>query len=95
MRHLAGVYFVKWRGYIKVGCAWNVLTRLRGLQMSIPEGDFEPLGWIPRHHDDAEEHESKIHKALAAHRVRGEWFADCPPVRRLIERYAKPWPEGK
>jgi len=25
---------------------------------------------------------------------RGEWFKDCPTVRRFIDRYGYPWPEG-
>jgi hypothetical protein len=92
-----GVYFIQWGKYIKVGCSDNVFWRRRALELSIPEGDVVGLGWIrvqtSSHRQPATE-EYKIHQALAAYRVRGEWFRDCLPVRRFIARYARPWSQG-
>lgn len=85
-----GVYFIQWRAYVKVGCAWDVVKRRRALECSFPEGDMVALGWIPKRNYGR--HEWQIHEALAAYRVRGEWFRDCSAVRRFIERYARPWP---
>jgi len=87
-----GVYFVKWRDYIKIGCSIDIRARVKSLRVSIPEGDMEPLGWIVYQTGDLEQHEAKVHDAMAAFRVRGEWFRDCPELRRFIERYAMAWP---
>lgn len=93
-QYCPGVYFVKWRNFIKIGASRDVLMRLRGLETSIPEGEFEPLGWIFIHQGFAcsiYEHEATIHKALEAYRARGEWFHDSQVIRNFIARYARPW----
>jgi hypothetical protein len=97
-RTKSGVYFVRWGAYIKIGCAWDVVSRRRAIENGIPEGDVEPLGFIRvptgtmyGHHG----HEARIHDLLHKYRVRGEWFRDCPTIRRFIARYCVPWPEVK
>lgn len=93
-----GVYFVQWREYIKIGSAHDVKSRARALINNIPEGDVTPIAWIPVPFQRDKpwlayyNHELEIHHALRDYRVRGEWFRDCPTVRKLIARYAKPWP---
>lgn len=90
-----GVYFAKWQEYIKVGSAWNVVTRMSGLRSGVPIGEIEPLGWIPVFGGGEimpSHHEERIHRALAAYWIRGEWFRDCLPIRRFIDRYCFAWP---
>lgn len=76
---------------MKIGAAQDVVSRLRALVCSIPEGECEPLAWIETPLDRYR-HEAAIHHALRMHRGRGEWFKDCQDVRRFIARYGKPWP---
>jgi hypothetical protein len=98
----AGVYFVKWGDFIKVGQAENVVTRRRALECSLPHGAVEPLGWISCPHNSSghrdwsrEYTEGRFHRALRRFRARGEWFHDVPPVRRLLAKYMQPWPDWK
>lgn len=37
--------------------------------------------------------ERGVHQALAEHRMEGEWFADCQPVRDFIANYREPKPD--
>lgn len=96
-REYTGVYFLSWNGYIKIGHATDVVRRARAIYLAIPEGDVTPLAWIPipmglTSTFYAGDHEHKIHQVLDAYRVRGEWFRDCPAVRRFIDRYGTEWP---
>jgi hypothetical protein len=71
-------------GEIKVGIAGDTLKRLAGLQtgsavelvllMDIPGGRTS---------------ERSAHHALAAFRIRGEWFRDCPELRQWIAERVK------
>lgn len=91
-----GVYFLQWGAFVKVGCAGNVLTRCRGLRFSVPFGETTLLGWIPLGNVTANQfaHERDVHCHLEACRVRGEWFKDCPEIRRFIAEHARPVPEA-
>lgn len=96
MQEYTGVYFVKWGDYIKVGTAFNVVTRRRSLQSGLPSGEVVGLGWIrngylhPRMQRFAQE--GSIHRQLAKYHARGEWFQNCDAVRAFISRVAEPWP---
>jgi hypothetical protein len=91
-----GVYFVRWGEYVKIGTAHNVVTRRRAIEVSFPFGDVEPLGWIQADSTELAGNrfglERLWHKAAGRLHVRGEWFRDCPELRALITKYAKPWP---
>ena len=67
------VYFVKHKGQdpIKIGYTSNLKNRMGDLAVSSPHG-LDLVGVIKS--PEAKELESKIHKRLDAHRLRGEWF---------------------
>lgn len=76
------VYFVEAPGRgIKVGYSTNVQGRLRSLQCSSPT-PLKVLATI----DGTIQVEQRIHALLNDHRLSGEWFADVPAVRAMIER---------
>jgi hypothetical protein len=89
-----GVYFVQWGSFIKIGYGWNVERRRRQITCTIPEGDVTGMGWIwLRQAGQLESYEQFLHQKFAAHRVRGEWFHDCPEIRAFIYDNCLPWPE--
>lgn len=67
-------------GPIKIGFTVNgVAARLQKIQANSPVelrviASFEAWFWT----------ELKIHRVLRAARLHGEWFEDCPSVRRMI-----------
>lgn len=66
-------------GQIKIGIAQNVRNRLRGLQNA--HGD--PLSLLVEF-EGGREMEQRLHKALAAYRLKGEWFRRGPWVDALL-----------
>lgn len=91
---LCGAYFVRWGNFVKIGSADNVVKRRRALEVSVPEGEMVPLGWIPSVYPiQPSDVEADAHRALQAHRVRGEWFTHGDAVRAYIAKYAQMWPE--
>lgn len=68
------VYFIRLGNRIKIGTSRNLAARLRTLQ---PE---ELLGLLAGGRDV----EYRLHVQFAGHRVVGEWFEDCPPIRAFI-----------
>lgn len=73
------VYFMKCRDRIKIGTSLDPDDRLRTLQT----GSAYPivlLGTIP----GSFKTENAVHRALSPWRLDGEWFSNCPPVRRFI-----------
>jgi hypothetical protein len=75
------VYFFSAPGRIKIGISRDVAKRLAavGSHMDEPpvllgavDGDFR----LEKH----------LHEMLSPHRLRGEWFKDCPEVRDAMER---------
>lgn len=89
---LSGVYFVRWETFIKIGSAYNVVSRRRAIEDGIPQGSVVPIAWIPCQKGSHGYQEVKVHDVLAAYRIRGEWFTDCDAVRRFIDRHTMPWP---
>jgi hypothetical protein len=90
-----GVYFIHWNGYIKIGSAGNVRTRLKDIFSNAPDAGLTPLGWIPD--DDVRvesrtEREWRIQQTLNQYLVQGEWFLDCQTVRDFIATHARAWP---
>lgn len=73
------IYFVSAPGRIKIGYTRKPEQRLAQLKAV----DMEPLtslGVIP----GTRSLEKRLHALVAPHRIRGEWFADCEPVRMVI-----------
>lgn len=81
------VYFITCRqtGMVKIGCAYDPFDRLRTLQIGSPTKlKIEALL------KGSNKREREIHKLLAKHRVRGEWFRICPAIEAIIKEVAKP-----
>jgi len=76
------VYFIQAEtgGPIKIGTALDVSKRIAMLQTGNPE-QLVVLHTFPGQRDL----ESALHATLREHRIRGEWFADCPEVRRVMQ----------
>jgi hypothetical protein len=68
-------------GAFKIGIAWDVERRLCGLQTTSPR----QLRLI-HHEAGGGKVERAAHKALAAHRLKGEWFRPHPEVLAFVEK---------
>lgn len=75
------VYFLSAGDKIKVGFSKNLRARFQSVQSSSPLDVFI-IGWVPG--DRALE--KAILSLAAEHRVRGEWFVNCPDMMTLIRR---------
>lgn len=91
------IYFVKADmpdGLIKIGWTKSCAkTRLQCLQTGCPVD----LSLIGERYGASQKQEGLLHKQLAKHRVRGEWFKDCRQVRQAMlaplpeyDEYVKP-----
>lgn len=67
-------------GAIKVGYAVDPDRRRRSLEQD------EPLVILDLVRTRQRREEALVHGWLAPHRVRGEWYADCPEVRAVLGR---------
>jgi len=65
------VFGETWDGPVKVGVASDVAARLEVFRFKLP---FKPMLLLSRPHDDAYALEAHVHRALAEHRLNGEWF---------------------
>ena len=74
------VYFIECAGRIKIGCSKNIQGRLAHISTSAP-AEVSLIASIPGDY----RLEKAIHRHLATHRERGEWFTDCPAVREAIQ----------
>lgn len=75
------IYFiVDQHSRIKIGWTRDIAGRLRNMQTAT-SSDLELLFNLP----GSRAHEMALHERLKDHRVRGEWFFDCPAVRSCIE----------
>lgn len=73
------VYFIQRAdGPIKIGCAVDVFQRMASLQTASPE----PLRLIGVMILGGYSMERRLHQALAADRIHGEWFA---PTQRVLD----------
>lgn len=77
------VYFVECAGRIKVGYSEDFETRLRCLRATYIDS-MAVIGVIP----GTRVTEKALHELLAAHRLKREWFSDCPTVREQLARVA-------
>lgn len=77
------VYFIQSEhgGPIKIGTTENVAQRLRNLQTGSPTR-LVVLGVLA----GGQSVEQILHLDLAAHRLEGEWFADHPLVRSIVDK---------
>lgn len=66
--------------YIKFGRATSIGQRLRELDTGCPH-ELNVLA-TAQWQDGAER---AIHRLLAGHRAKGEWFSDCDTARQIIE----------
>ena len=87
---LIGIYFVQDEdGPIKIGHAADPIARLRTLQSGNPR-ELTVLGWF----EAPASVEAQLHGRLLQHRIRGEWFENCPAVidalARCLEEYGTP-----
>lgn len=74
------VYFVSAPGRIKIGFTRFPERRL----VILRRDDMEELTVVAII-DGERNLEKKLHNLLKDHRLKGEWFADCPAVRQVIE----------
>ena len=79
------VYFVSDGEAIKIGKANDPKRRLGGIQTGTAR-PLSLLGVVP----GGRRMERRIHREFQAHRLRGEWFADCAEIRSYISAKAKP-----
>lgn len=79
---MSEVYFAASNGRIKIGYSRNVASRMKDLAGANPH-ELEVIATIP----GGRALEAKIHAALAAHRLKHEWFEDCAEVRAAPERF--------
>jgi hypothetical protein len=75
------VYFITARdvGMVKIGCAYDPLSRLRDIQVCCPvELKIEAVmkGFY--------QEEREFHARFAEHRVRGEWFRITPDIESIM-----------
>ena len=76
------IYFISdGKGAIKIGVTNNIKRRILQLRGGNP-GELSLIGSIE---GDARA-ERTIHAELKAHRLSGEWFADCDGTRAVIKR---------
>jgi DNA phosphorothioation-dependent restriction protein DptG len=81
---LTNIYFVRAgeNGPIKIGVAQDVQKRLRAIRVH----NHEELMLLTSAWVEASE-ERRLHRLLAAHRIRGEWFAPAPEVLFQVEAF--------
>lgn len=83
-----GIYAIRSEsGHIKFGVARNVKSRASELSVGCPF-QLRVLAFSEAHSFDME---AKIHKALSTHRVRGEWFIECPLAHTLAALMDSPF----
>jgi hypothetical protein len=78
---LTNLYAIRCGDAIKFGIAIDVAARLISHQVSSPY-KVELVAFCPA----LKRHEKEVHAELAAHRIQGEWFRDCPEVQAMIDR---------
>lgn len=78
------VYFITDGSAIKIGKATNVRSRLSGLQTSHHK-HLRVIATMPG--DGALERQ--LHGRFRQHKIRGEWFRDCAPIRDFISNLAR------
>ena len=85
----AGVYFVQCAEFIKIGCARDVVARLRQLRGFSPH-EIQEIAWIPS--DDPVCLERDLHWQFREHAHYRERFRDCAPLRAYIAEHGQKWP---
>jgi len=80
---VAGVYFLRAAGLVKIGRTSNVRVRLRKLQKTSPV-ELQLLLVLRRGSDDAKTLEAELHRRFAEHRRHGEWFEPHPNLLNFI-----------
>lgn len=79
-----GVYFVRCRGFVKIGVAANLDVRLAAFALYNPD-DVELLLFRRTASQAAAfKLEAALHFKFKEHRHRGEWYRDCPEIGAFI-----------
>jgi len=73
------VYFVACADRIKIGYSTDIMKRMRSFATASAL-KFDFICDVP----GTKAFEKAIHQKMNAHRIHGEWFADCPELRDLI-----------
>lgn len=81
------VYFITCRelGVVKIGYAYDPVDRLKTLQTAFPM-KLKVEGAMPGSY----ERERELHRLLAKHRMKGEWFKLCPEIEAIIAEVKAP-----
>ena len=82
------IYFIASNDRIKIGFTRNLKARMSSYLLHI--SSFEQIGISA----GTVQFEKAIHQHLAAYRLTGEWFRDCPEVRAEIARIIADGPEA-
>lgn len=77
---MSRVYFLKGGNAIKIGVSADLEKRIRTLRFTSPI-KLKLLGSI----EATASFERALHHKLAEHRRQGEWFADVPAVRSVVD----------
>jgi hypothetical protein len=78
------VYFIESMGRIKIGHTTDIAARVK----SLTTGSAHPLHVLCTV-DGGRDVEKALHRKLAHHRIKHEWFDDCADVRRAIADYQR------
>lgn len=83
------LYFFEVPGRIKIGISQNPRRRLKDISIHM---DVEPklIDAIPGGYDL----EHFVHLRLSEHRLKGEWFKDCPAVRDTMNALLRDGPDA-
>ena len=75
------IYFIQSNrsGYIKIGFTKDVRARFMSLQRNNPE-ELILLGVM----EGSPSREKRLHEDFTAHKIRGEWYRDCPEIHHYI-----------
>jgi hypothetical protein len=71
-----------WPAYVKVGRAFNPLSRLAQFQSGCPERDYKLKYAV--YFENCYEAERLIHNTLADYRAEGEWFRILPTTAEHV-----------
>ena len=77
-----------WPGTVKIGCAIDVESRLKGFQTGSPARDYRLEHAI--YTSDRRATEKVLHQLFDGHRMQGEWFAiSVDDAIEMLDEYAE------
>jgi hypothetical protein len=81
-RKIRAVYFLKSKGFIKIGHTANIKKRIGSLQGFNPSG-LELLGWVPEDRFS----EKQLHDKFKKYKHHLEWFTISPEILEFINTF--------